>query len=151
MFDWLESWDWWDRFFGGSKRQPAPTRKQFFVPPVYTTISEDMAGTGPEPLYAYYSPRLKEEGHYDAEAYADARDIWEAEEASRLRRLEQMSKLMRSTDIISGETVGGGFRPLEQRPMITQTAPLDVLDPETKTMADFIRKRNNMFAYKGMV
>ena len=61
-----------------------------------------------------------------------------------------MNKLMRSTDIIPGATAGGGFRPLEQRPMITQPAPLDVLDPEIKTLADFIRKRDNMFAYKGM-
>ena len=145
MLDWLESWDWWDRFFGGSKRQSAPTREQFFVPPVYTTRPEDMPGN------LSYRPRLQEEGHYDAEAYADARDIWEAEEASRLRRLEQMNKLMRATDIIPGATAGGGFRPLEQRPLITQPAPLDVLDPEIKTMADFIRKRDNMFAYKGMV
>ena len=125
-----QAWEWWNRFLGGSKRQPAPTPDQFFVPP----------GVSANP-----------EGHFDKALYEASLSEWKVEEDSRLRRLEQMGKLMRSTDIIPGATAGGGFRPLEQRPMITQPASLDVLDPEIKTMADFIRKRDNMFAYKGMV
>ena len=141
MFDWLESWDWWNQFFGGLKQMPKPNVGQFTTPAV--TRPADMPG---HLVFPPESPAVYRKAEHDI-----ALDNWRDEEASRLRRLEQMNKLMRSTDIIPGATAGGGFRPLEQRPMITRTAPLDVLDPETKTMADFIRKRDNMFAYKGMV
>ena len=125
-----QAWEWWNRFLGGSKRQPAPTPDQFFVPP----------GVSANP-----------EGHFDKALYEASLSEWKVEEDSRQRRLEQMNKLMRSTDIIPGATVGGGFRPLEQRPMIPEYAPLDVLNPETKTMADIERMRKNMLRYGGIV
>ena len=146
MFNLLESWDWWNRFFGGLVQQPKPTAEQFYTPEdVYTTRPEDMPGN------LSYDPRLLQRAGYDPIAHERAKAQWDAREASRLRKLQQMDKLRRSTDVFGGDVVGGGYRPLEQRPMIPEYAPLDVLNPETKTMADIERMRKNMLRYGGIV
>lgn len=118
-------------------------------PSDFTTIESMEAGIQPGPNYI---PRIGTEKHiYDQAAHEEAKKRWAFKEDLRLKGRERLAKLANmNQNVAQASSEGFSIKPPEGI-SAAGSAPLDVLDPSVKTMADFEAKRNNMFRYGGLV
>ena len=128
--------------------EPAP------LPPVSDfTTTEESYTTRPAdmPPMLSYSPRLQTKDVYDQAAHEEAKKRWAFKEDLRLKNRARLTKLANMKhDLAPGGKYGQHREMVEGLPP-AGSAPLDVLNPDTKTMSDFERLRRNRLMYGGTV
>jgi hypothetical protein len=128
--------------------QPAqfPTVAGFTTPEeYYTTRPADM------PPMLSYSPRLQTKDVYDQAAHEEAKKRWAFKEDLRLKNRARLTKLANMKHDLAPAGTYGQHREMVEGLPPASSAPLDVLNPDTKTMADFERLRRNRLMYGGTV
>ena len=128
--------------------EPAP------LPPVSDfTTTEESYTTRPAdmPPMLSYSPRLQTKDIYDQDAHEEAKKRFRWKEDLRLKGRARLAKLANMKhDLAPGGKYGQDREMVEGLPP-AGSAPLDVLNPDTKTMSDFERLRRNRLMYGGTV
>ena len=109
----------------------------------YTTRPEDMPGN------LSYSPRLQTK--YDQAAHEEAKKRWAFKEDLRLKNRARLAKLANMKHDLAPAGTYGQHREMVEGLPPASSAPLDVLNPDTKTMSDFERLRRNSLMYGGTV
>ena len=126
--------------------EPAP------LPPVSDfTTTEESYTTRPAdmPPMLSYSPRLQTKDIYDQDAHEEAKKRFRWKEDLRLKGRARLAKLANMKhDLAPGGKYGQDREMVEGLPP-AGSAPLDVLNPDTKTMSDFERLRRNRLMYGG--
>ena len=122
-----------------------PSVESFTTPDIYSTRPTDMPGN------LTFNPWITQKGGYDIAAHEKAKERWVFKEDLRLKQRARLAKLANMPqNLVPASSEGFNIKPPEGIPA-AGSAPLDVLDPSVKTMADFGAKRKNMFRYGGLV
>ena len=111
----------------------------------YTTRPEDM------PPFLRYDPRLQTRDTYDQAAHEKAKERWAFKEDLRLKGRARLAKLANMPQNLAPGGKYGQDREMVEGLPPAGSAPLDVLNPDTKTMSDFERLRRNRLMYGGTV
>jgi len=128
--------------------EPAP------LPPVSDfTTTEESYTTRPAdmPPMLSYSPRLQTKDIYDQDAHEEAKKRFRWKEDLRLKGRARLAKLANMKHDLAPGGKYGQDREMVQGLPPAGSAPLDVLNPDTKTMSDFERLRRNRLMYGGTV
>ena len=126
--------------------EPAP------LPPVSDfTTTEESYTTRPAdmPPMLSYSPRLQTKDIYDQDAHEEAKKRFRWKEDLRLKGRARLAKLANMKHDLAPGGKYGQDREMVQGLPPGGSAPLDVLNPDTKTMSDFERLRRNRLMYGG--
>jgi|TARA_R100001530_G_scaffold134464_1_gene109373 hypothetical protein len=122
-----------------------PSVESFTTPDIYSTRPTDMPGD------LTFTPWLTQKGGYDIAAHEKAKERWAFKEDLRLKQRARLAKLANMKQNLAPGGKYGQHREMVEGLPPASSAPLDVLNPDTKTMSDFERLRRNRLMYGGTV